>query len=164
MSSSANTGFTKVYDTIRDSKVLEGLVSNGVLPRSARIIKASIDLTGQAVAKGLAVIDSESGAQVHLNPGEQILFASLMATTTVVSGGTPTFDFGLSAAAADGTTPAVATAVIATGSVAGVNAGLNPIPDAAAVTLVGASDVWVALDVNVAAVTTGVLQAVLIIV
>jgi hypothetical protein len=166
MSFNGNDAYSKVLDTIHDSQVLKGLANNQVLPRSLRIIKARFDATGGIVAgNGYAFLDRTTGKQVLLNPGEQILYASFGATTTVTTGGVPTFDFGLSPTAANGISPAVTTLIgSAANSLASVNAGITPIPASGAITIVGASNVWLAVDVNTAALLTGVIQAVIIVV
>lgn len=163
MSSLINPGFRKIQETITDSKVLDGLAENGVLPRSLRFIKASIDFTGQLGPEdGLQILDVETGTQVHLDPGEQILYFSAVASTTLTSGGSPTFDLGLSPTQDSAVATVLGTAAT---TMAALNAGVNEIiTDASAVTLVGATNQWLSVDVNVVALTAGVLQVVLIVV
>lgn len=155
---STENQFQKVVDTVAD-KAMYGLVETGVLPKGFRVIKGSVDLTGAAIANGYAVIDSATGEQVLLSVGDQILFYSAIATTTIVAGGAATFDIGL--AASEG--GAVATALTTAGAIADLNTGVNTIPAAAAVTLVGATNQFLAVDVNAFAVTTGALQIILIV-
>jgi hypothetical protein len=158
---STNAAYSRILDTVHDSEVLKGLVANGVLPRTLRIIKAQADATdGISVANGNALLDVQTGQQVHLNPGEQILFFSAKGVTTLVGAGA-TFDFGLAAAQGSAVTTVLGTAAT---TLAAVNTGVNTIPAAAAVTVVGSADVWLAFDLNVAALTDGVLQCVIIVV
>lgn len=151
---SENT-FTKVIDTVAD-KAMYGLVETGVLPKGFRVIRGTIDLAGLVVADGYAVLDSATGEQVVLGVGEQILFYSAVATSTIAAG--PTFDIGL--AATEG--GVIATNLTAGATVGNLNTGVNTIPAAAAVTLVGA-DTFLAVQVIGATSSAGALQIILIV-
>lgn len=148
----------KIINTdLSKSKVGDALL--GTFPSGYKVIKACIDFTeGQAVADGLALVDSVSGNQVLLSEGDIITDAKIYTTTPVASGGAPTFDVGFSLAPASGTSPAVATAFTngSAASLANVNTlGFDLGP------LVVTSDNFLAIDVNTAPLTAGFVCVVL---
>jgi hypothetical protein len=157
-----NLGFKVVHDTVIDSGVLSGLVEAGVIPKSFRVIKGEVDFLGgdnAGVEGSYAVLDSSTGKQVLLSTGEQIVFLSAVATTDIADA--VNFGLGLNPLeAAIGT--ATQTDLVTEAAVAGVNAGVNPIPAAAAVTVVGA-DVWLQASITGTA-TAGVVQVVVVVV
>lgn len=169
----SNAAFTKVQDTIYDSKLLAGLAQLSILPKSFRVIKAvmNVDDTttavdGVATAGTIAAgesglfIDSETGEAVYLEEGEQIVFLSAVSTTALVSGGSATVEIGTTAATttdALATTIAGSTTAFATFNTSGLNL-------AAAGTLVQASEPYLKFEVATASITAGVVQCVLIVV
>ena len=70
----ANKGYTKVQDTVHDSKVLDGLAKLGItLPTSFRAGKGYVDLAGVTSGQNVAVKDKETGQPIKFAEGEQFL-------------------------------------------------------------------------------------------
>lgn len=72
-----NTGFSKIVDTVYDSKVLLGLVSSGVLPSTFRVIKGYVKFNNNASGVNLPVLDVNNNEQVKLSEGNAILYAAV---------------------------------------------------------------------------------------
>lgn len=106
----ANIAYNQVFDTVRAANLLDGLVDAGVLPANFRIIKGSVDITGDA--GNYAVVD-EDGNQILLRGGDQVLYMSVAELT----------------AAAGGTSANVGLAATATGAVATNLSGVVPLAD-----------------------------------
>ena len=175
-----NSAFTKIVDTIYDSKVLNGLVTAGVLPPTFRVIKATADLTDVAATTNVPLLDATTGVQVQLGEQSAILYAAVYALSTVTSGGSPTFSIGL-ATAADG---ANATTTLIFGEGATINTALtltalnagrstyavdtaagNIAPALRGVTLSTlAAGTWLQAQVNVATTTGGEIAVILVVV
>ena len=68
-----NSAFTKVVDVTYDSKVLNGLVSAGVLPPTFRVIKATATFDNTAIDAVVPFLDATSGQQVQLGESSAIL-------------------------------------------------------------------------------------------
>lgn len=164
----ANLGFTKVLDTIHDSKVLEGLVDNGILPRSLQMIQCTVDLTGQAVGTDTVIplTNDLTGNQVQLSAGQQVVIlkggASQAITTEANLDG---FQVGLAATA----TGAIAETLSAdvTGEILGAatGTGISLVTDANG-GVVGSTNTWgvVEVTVSVAALTAGEVKLLLVVV
>lgn len=156
----SNQAFTKVIDTVHGANELQGLVNNGILAKSFRVIRGQVDFLNAELAGAVGdypVLDTNSGAQIHLSDSEFVFLGSFMASTTVTSGGAATMNFGL-ALSADGASAVVnslsggalsiATTNTGTGITVPVNVGVNQ---------------WVTATVAVAALTAGVVQVNLIV-
>lgn len=72
-----NTGFSKIVDTVYDSKVLKGLVSSGVLPSTFRVIKGYVTFDNDAKDSNLPILDVNTNEQVKLSEGNAILYAAV---------------------------------------------------------------------------------------
>ena len=159
--------FTKYQILLLTPSVVSALVETGVVPSSLRILKGTIDFSSQLVqANGLAVLDPATGSQIRMLPGEQVLLLQVVATDALTSGGAATLDVGLSEFPAGSTvgTPDVTTAIVAAQAFGDFTAGVAPVPAPAgdSVVVVGASDVYLAVDINDADLTAGALQVVVI--
>jgi hypothetical protein len=157
-----NLGFKVVHDTVIDSGVLSGLVEAGVIPKSFRVIKGEVDLTGLDDGEAAAVVD-ESGNQITLSPGSHLVYISVVETTTLVSGGSATVALGLAPTAAVTATAAIADTIVE----ATAYNGFQSFADAAVAynaSSVGAANVYLEADVAVATISGGVLSVVLVVV
>lgn len=88
-----NTGFSKIVDTVYDSKVLKGLVSSGVLPSTFRVIKGYVTFDNDAKDSDLPILDVSTNEQVKLSEGNAILYAAVFGPT--VSGPASTYNVNI---------------------------------------------------------------------
>lgn len=167
-----NDGFSKVKDSIYDSKLMEGLSNLGVLPHTFQAIQAVLDIDDVTVADdGVATagtivagesgrfLDVHTGEPVILGSGQQVVLCQAAVTTTLVAGTGATLSIGLAVA---GTTDALTT-VLTTATVFGTlnTAGMgltNP------GNVVGSSAHYLKGVAAVEAFTAGVIQVLLIVV
>lgn len=157
-STTANASYTKILDTVYDSKVLQGLLR--ILPESFRVVKGTADLGATASGDSVAVNDA-SGNPVLLNAGEVIVAATVAATTTVASGGAATVTIGTSNVAAGASVTADSN-ILETLSLAELN-GTAELPGPL-VRLIPADEQYCIAEVGSAATTAGVVEVVLVIV
>jgi hypothetical protein len=165
-----NSEFNGVIVNTELSKSALSSALKDTLAPSFKVIHGCIDLSNQAVADGLPILDKISQQQIFLHTGTLVYSAQAYASTSVTSGGSPTIDIGFSLNPSTGTTPAVATSLGSAAAAlaltpAEVNAGSVLVPTTAgtepqAVTLVGANQ-YLAVDVNVASITAGVIDVIL---
>ena len=164
----ANVAFTKVQDTVYDSKLMDGLAKLGVLPKSFQAIQAVLDVSkvtvaddGVAAAGVLGVgeagrfLDVNTGEPVILATGQQVVLCQAVVTTDV-AGGSLSIGLAVAGTSDTNTTPltAATTAAVLNPNGAGlVNPG-NLV--AAAHYLKGAA--------TLSPVTAGVVQVLLIVV
>jgi len=154
----SNTGYTQVKDTVHGANVLSSLLDTGVFPGSFRVVKGYVNFgvaANASVGDGKAVLSSFDGVQILLASGDLIVHTSVVARTTITSAGSPTFDIGLAAAPGSAVTGPIVTAAQ---TMAAVNTGLGSI-----VPVRVSADQWISVDVNVAAVTGGILEVIIII-
>lgn len=150
-----NQAFTKITDTIYDSKVFEGLVSLGVLPKQFRVMKG----TATPLAFGspsYAVLDS-AGNQIVLSAGQQILNLVAGKGTTLASGGSATLQLGLSPTAT-GTVGQVLSAATAYTTV-----NTNGIDQSVFGYIVGSTNTYLTVTVGTANITSGTVEIIIII-
>lgn len=154
----SNTGYTHIKDTIHGSNVLSSLLDTGVFPGSFRVIKGYVDFSVAAnasVGDGKAVLSSFDGVQVLLATGDVVIHAVALADRTITSAGSPTFDVGFSVSPST----AVSSALFTASAMSAINTG------AASITpLKISSNQWLSIDLNVAAVTAGRLEVLLVVV
>lgn len=148
----SNLGFTKILDTVYDSKLFEGLVNAGILPQGFQVIVGTATLTGVIVGDEVAVLGS-NGNQIFLSNGKMIVGAFTAETTAITGGAT----VALGLAAASGDDQNIATSVISVGA---ANDGFL---QTAVPVLVGANG-WLTVAVTTATATAGALKVVLVLV
>jgi len=155
-----NDGFSKIQDTVYDSKLFEGLVAAGILPQGFRIIKASVDLQG--AAGNYPIVDG-SGNQVYLAAGTHVIYLS-GGVLEALAGGT-SVQVGLAASAsgavATGLSDVLTTALVNSDGVALHVDATTPIGGGAVV--VGSSNNYLT-STTLGTYTAGQLQVVLIVV
>jgi hypothetical protein len=88
-----NASFIKIVDATYDSKVLNGLVSAGVLPATFRVIKATATLSATAIDAIVPFLDVNTGDQVQLGEQTAILYAAAYGPNVVGVGST--YNIGL---------------------------------------------------------------------
>lgn len=166
----SNTAFTGVKDTIYDSKVFKGLVSNSILPESIRIMKAQVAFMTDDLAGAIgnyAILNVDSGEQIHLNRGDQVVYFAVKAVTPLTSGAA-SINVGLGLTASGSVVDGLIGGSVAFGSFGNLTTGAvtNPISGAlgtGSITVVG-SNQWLVAQISGGALTAGVLQVVVMVV
>jgi hypothetical protein len=158
-----NSTFTKVLDTLYDSKIVDGLVEAGLAPRSLRIIRGTVTPRGA----NTAVLDARTGATITFQENDLIVAASCIATTNFAT----LTNLNLGLAATDG--GAVSSVICLATALADLNAGgmtLYPAAVAAATAaqpaavVVGSTNRFLSATATGTTETTGVLQVVIVVV
>lgn len=145
-----NQAFTKITDTIYDSKVFEGLVSLGILPKQFRVLKG----TATPLTAGVYAVLDESDNQILLTAGQQIL-TIVAYPSTALAGGT-TLQLGLSATA----TGAAGQVLSAATALATINT--NGIDNSVFGYIVGATNKYLTVT-GVGTHTAGVLDVIIVV-
>jgi hypothetical protein len=81
-----NEQYTKVQDSVYDSKVLLALSKSNVIPKTLRTFRSTINLVGQASASTVVYpLEDEDGNQIQLYPGQQIILQRADPSTAIAA-------------------------------------------------------------------------------
>jgi hypothetical protein len=166
----ANQQYRQVSDRqMSSADVFFALAHAGVLPDSFRVIKGTATLDAASTGAGVPILDEFDGAQITLASGDQVVYASVVATTALSPAtATDTVEIGLALT----TAATVSTVIIKQNLNSALNAGgLAMLSDPTDVSTaaepgvveVGANSFLVAEPAG-SAITTGAIQVVLVVV
>ncbi len=161
----SNAGFSKIQDTVYDSKLMEGLANLGVFPSLFKVYVSTVDLEGLAIGAAVIqpLVDDHSGNQIVFTQGQKVAFLSAGASVPVATeANLDLFQVGLAATASGAVAETLSDAgtgellnAAGVGSTFSVNGGV-----------VGATNVYgvISTTVTTLALTAGVVKIVMVVV
>jgi hypothetical protein len=168
MSTTSNTNFTKIQDTVYDSKLMEGLSNLGIFPSSFKVIVATVDVSSLAIGAAViqALVDDHTGNQVVFAAGQQVILVRGGASTAITTeANLDLFQVGVAATATGAVVEVLSNA--ATGELLGATTGTGlALTTDANGGVIGTTNIYgvISTTVSVANLTAGVIKVVLVVV